>query len=251
MNEMSGSDLWHSVLDEARRAAAADAFYGRALSRAVFDQPDLGQAIAWQIATRLGQQSGMWQEFAAASQQSFAGDAGIMAAASRDLQCIVQRDPASPGFLPVLLHFKGYLAVQAWRVSHWLWRQGREDLSLLFDSAASSVMQVSIHPSAQIGTGVFLDHGTGIVIGPFSAVGDDVTIMQNVTIGRKSDGAGNAPRIGRGVLLSSEALILGKVTIGDFAKIGAGAVVDGDVPEGCTAVGVPMRLTARQVARTA
>ena len=90
---------------------------------------------------------------------------------------------------------------------------------------------------------MFLDHATGIIIGAFAVIGDEVTIMQNVTIGRKQAMPGRAPRIGRGVLLSSGATILGDISIGDFAKIGAGSVVEHDVPAGCTAVGVPARLT--------
>ena len=90
---------------------------------------------------------------------------------------------------------------------------------------------------------MFLDHATGIVVGAFVTIGDEVTIMQNVTIGRKAESPDRAPRIGRGVLLSTGATILGDVSIGDFAKIGAGSVVTRDVPSGCTAVGVPARLT--------
>jgi len=90
---------------------------------------------------------------------------------------------------------------------------------------------------------VFLDHATGIIVGAFAVIGDEVTIMQNVTVGRKQALPGRAPRIGRGVLLSSGATILGDISIGDFAKVGAGSVVEQNVPDGCTAVGVPARLT--------
>ena len=147
------------------------------------------------------------------------------------------------GFLPPLLNFKGYVALQAWRVSNRLWREGRTDLALLLQSLSSDQLQVSIHPSASIGTSVFLDHATGIIIGAFAVIGDEVTILQNVTIGRNPSDPDRAPRIGRGVLLSTGATIIGDVRIGDFAKIGAGAVVEHDVPGGCTAVGVPARLT--------
>ena len=100
---------------------------------------------------------------------------------------IVRHDPASTGLLPVLLNFKGYVALQAWRVSNWLWRRDRRDLALLLQSESSDSLQVSIHPSASIGTSVFLDHATGIVVGAFVTIGDEVTIMQNVTIGRKAE----------------------------------------------------------------
>jgi len=161
----------------------------------------------------------------------------------RAAETIVLHDPASTALLPVLLNVKGYVALQAWRVSNWLWHRNRRDLALLLQSESSDSLQVSIHPSASIGTSVFLDHASGIVIGSFVAIGDEVTIMQNVTIGRKVETPDRAPRIGRGVLLSTGATVLGDVNIGDFAKIGAGSVVTDDVPSGCTAVGVPARLT--------
>jgi serine O-acetyltransferase len=128
-------------------------------------------------------------------------------------------------------------------VSNRLWLADRTDLARLLQSLSSDTLQVSIHPSASIGTSVFIDHATGIIIGAHTVVGDEVTIMQNVTIGRKQAMPGRAPRIGRGVLLTSGASILGDISIGDFARIGAGSVVEHDVPAGCTAVGVPARLT--------
>ena len=167
----------------------------------------------------------------------------LVEAASRDLQSIAVDDPAVTGFLPPLVNYKGYVALQAWRVSNWLWLQDRTDLARLLQSLSSDTLQVSIHPSASIGTSVFLDHATGIIVGAWAVVGDEVTILQNVTVGRKQAMPGRAPRIGRGVLLSSGASVLGDITIGDFAKIGAGSVVEHDVPAGCTAIGVPARLT--------
>jgi serine O-acetyltransferase len=240
---MSAADLWNSITDEARRAIARDPAYGARLSWSILQQASLQAAIGHQIAVRLGQDAATASQLEAAARQAFVAEPAIAEAAAQDLQAIVANDPASAGFLPVLLNFKGYLALQAWRASNWLWRQGRLDLALLIQSAASSQLQVSIHPSAEIGTGVFLDHGTGIVIGPFARIGGGVTILQNVTIGRGADRLDQAPRIGRGVLVGSGAMVIGPLTIGDFAKIGAGAVVDRDVPAGCTAVGDPMRLT--------
>ena len=124
----------------------------------------------------------------------------LIDAASRDLQSIAVHDPATTALLPPLLNFKGYVALQAWRVSNWLWRQRRTDLALLLQSLSSDQLQVSIHPSASIGTSVFLDHATGIIIGAFAVIGDEVTILQNVTIGRKQSEPDRAPRIGTGCL---------------------------------------------------
>jgi serine O-acetyltransferase len=236
-------DLWLSIRREAETAMARDPIFGRSLSASILDHPDLGAAVSHQIGQRLGKNKTDRQRFERVANEAFAAAPELVDAASRDLDGIVLHDPASTGLLPALLNFKGYVALQTWRVSNWLWRRNRRDLALLLQSESSDSLQVSIHPSASIGTSVFLDHATGIVIGSFVAVGNEVTIMQNVTIGRNAESPDRAPRIGRSVLLSTGATILGDVSIGDFAKIGAGSVVTSDVPGGCTAVGVPARLT--------
>ena len=236
-------DLWRSIRREAETALARDPIFGRALSTSIFAHSSLGAAVSHQIGQRLGKSIGDRHQFERVANEAFAASLDLVDAASRDLEGIVFHDPASTALLPALLNFKGYVALQAWRVSNWLWLRDRRDLALLMQSESSDSLQVSIHPLASIGTSVFLDHATGIVVGAFVTVGDEVTIMQNVTIGRKVETPNRAPRVGRGVLLSAGATILGDVSIGDFAKIGAGSVVTSDVPSGCTAVGVPARLT--------
>jgi len=235
--------LWLSIRHEAERALASDPLFGASLSSAVLEHSDLGSALAYQIGERLGKHSADRELFARIAREAFHAAPDLIDAASRDLQSIALHDPAMKRLLPPLLNYKGYVALQAWRVSNWLWRHARTDLALLLQSLSSDSLQVSIHPSASIGTSVYLDHATGIIVGAFAVIGDEVTIMQNVTIGRKQVLPGRAPRIGRGVLLASGATILGDVSVGDFAKVGAGALVEHDVPGGCTAVGVPARLT--------
>jgi serine O-acetyltransferase len=234
--------LWLSVRREAESVVANDPLFGASLSAAILDHPDLGTAVAHQIGERLGKRADERALFARVAREAFAASPDLVDAASADLQSIAVHDPATTSLLPPLLNFKGYVALQAFRVSNWLWHHERTDLALLLQSLSSDSLQVSIHPSASIGTQVFLDHATGVIVGAFAVIGDEVTIMQNVTIGRKQALPGRAPRIGRGVLLSTGATILGDVSIGDFAKIGAGALVEHDVPGGCTAVGVPARL---------
>jgi len=235
--------LWLSVRREAESVVANDPLFGASLSAAILDHPSLGSAVAHQIGQRLGKRADERALFTRVAREAFAASPDLVDAASADLQSIVVHDPAMTRLLPPLLNFKGYVALQAWRVSNWLWHHERTDFALLLQSLSSDSLQVSIHPSASIGTSVFLDHATGIIVGAFAVIGDEVTIMQNVTIGRKQALPGRAPRIGRGVLLSTGATILGDVSVGDFAKIGAGALVEHDVPGGCTAVGVPARLT--------
>ncbi|MGC2777183.1 MAG: serine acetyltransferase [Bradyrhizobium sp.] len=238
----SSCELWQSIRHEAEVAMAADPVFGRSLSAAVLDHADLGSVVAHQIGIRLGNDAAARAQFAAVAREAHLAAPDLVAAAHRDLNGIALRDPATMALLPPLLNYKGYIALQVFRVSHWLWSNERFDLALLFQAESSMSLQVSIHPSATIGASVFLDHATGIVIGAFAAIGDDATILQNVTVGRQDALPGRSPRIGRGVLLSSGATILGDVEIGDFAMIGAGAVVTTDVPAGCTAVGTPARL---------
>jgi serine O-acetyltransferase len=240
---VSGNKFWRSIRREAESAIARDPVFGASLSAAILDHGDLGGAVAFQIGERLARRAADSRQFAQIAREAFLAAPGLVEAASRDLRGIADHDPATSALLPPLLNFKGFVALQAFRVSNWLWSNGRIDLALLLQCESSDLLQVSIHPSARIGTSVFLDHATGIVVGAFVEIGDEVTIMQNVTIGRKDGLAGRAPRIGRGVLVSSGATVLGDVSVGDFAKIGAAAVVTADVPAGCTAVGVPARLT--------
>jgi serine O-acetyltransferase len=240
---MTADELWRSIRGEAESALARDPLFGGRLTHAILDHADLGSAVAHQIGERLGKSAVERAQFARLASEAQRAAPDLVEAASRDLQSIAIHDPAITTFLPPFLNYKGYIALQAWRVSNRLWLADRTDLALLLQSLSSDTLQVSIHPSASIGTSVFLDHATGIIIGACAVVGDEVTIMQNVTIGRKQAMPGRAPRIGRGAYVTSGATILGDISVGDFAKIGAGSVVEHDVPAGCTAVGVPARLT--------
>lgn len=239
----ANDSLWQKIRGEAQRAAAADPVFGKALAGAVLVHDDFAAALADLIGRRLGASAAECARFTAFSRDAFGGQPDLIEAASRDLQGIVLRDPTVAGLLPPLLHYKGYVALQAWRVSNWLWRRDHRDAALLFQNEASNVLQVSIHPAATIGSSVYLDHATGIVIGANVVIGDEATILQNVSIGRRGELPTRSPRIGRGVFIGSGATILGDIRIGDFAKIGAGTVVTSDVPGGCTAIGNPARLT--------
>src|SRR5690242_5695999 len=239
----SSSKLWQSIRHAAHLALASDPVFGRSLQAAILDHADLGSVLAHQIGVRLGKSVAQREQFARMTREAYLAAPHLVKAASSDLQGIATRDPATTALLPPLLNFKGYIALQASRVSNWLWSNNRFDLALLFQAESATSLQVSIHPSSRIGTSVFLDHATGIIVGAFVEIGDDVTIMQNVTVGRQEVPDGRAPRIGRGALLSSGATILGDINVGEFARIGAGAVVTADVPAGCTAIGVPARLT--------
>lgn len=240
---MASDSLWQAIRAEAQRAAASDPVFASSLAGAILEHDDFSAALADLIGRRLGHSATEQTRFTAFSRDAFRGSPELIEAAGRDLQAIVRSDPAITELLPPLLHYKGYVALQAWRVSNWLRRHDHRDAALLFQNEASNLLQVSIHPAASIGSSVYLDHATGIVIGANVVIGDETTILQNVSIGRRGELPARSPRIGRGVYIGAGATILGDISIGDFAKIGAGTVVTDDVPAGCTAVGNPARLT--------
>lgn len=174
----SAEQLWQSIRREADAIGAGDAMLATSLAKSILDHPNLASALALQIGQRLGTNEEDRARFARVANEAFAVAPELIDAASLDLEGIVHHDPATTALLPPLLNFKGYVALQAWRVQNWLWQRGRIDLALLMQSASSERLQVSIHPSASIGTSVFLDHATGIIIGALSAIGDGVTILQ-------------------------------------------------------------------------
>ncbi|BBZ97966.1 serine acetyltransferase [Bradyrhizobium diazoefficiens] len=240
---MASDGLWQRVRGEAQRAADADPVFGKALAGTILAHDDFAAALSDLIGRRLGGSAAERARFSAFSFDAFRGSPDLIEVAGRDLQAIAIHDPAIADLLPPLLHFKGYVALQAWRVSNWLWHHDHRDAALLFQNEASNALQVSIHPAASIGSSVYLDHAIGIVIGANVVIGDEVTILQNVSIGRGSELPTRSPRIGRGIYIGGGATILGDIRVGDFAKIGADALVTSDVPAGCTAVGNPARLT--------
>ncbi len=160
-----------------------------------------------------------------------------------DLSAVFERDPACHSYVDAFLFYKGFHALESYRISHWLWSEGREAMALFLQSRISQLFAVDIHPAARIGRGIMLDHATGIVIGETAVVEDDVSIMQDVTLGGTGKESGDRhPKIRRGVLLSLGAKILGNIEVGEYSRVGAGSVVLKSVPPGCTAVGVPAKL---------
>ena len=165
------------------------------------------------------------------------------AEARADLAATLERDPATHRAIAPFLYFKGYQAIQTHRFAHALWKAGRKDFALYLQSRASQVFQVDINPACRIGKGILLDHATGFVAGETAVIGDNVSILQGVTLG----GTGKAdedrhPKIGNGVLIGAGAIILGNIRIGECARVGAGSVVVKDVPPHVTVVGVPARI---------
>ena len=247
--------VWAALRNEAAHAAQVEPGLASLLHSTILKHDGLAEALSYQLARKLGDQELRAMSVREMAQEAYASDPNLIAVAEADLQAVFERDPACRGYLQPFLFFKGFLALQTHRVAHWLWQQNRETLAFYLQSRSSEVFQVDINPATRVGSGVFIDHGTGIVIGETAVIGDDVSMLQGVTLGGTGAERGDRhPKIGKGVLLGAGATVIGNIVIGDFAKIASGAVVLRPVPPGCTAVGVPARLvncpTCEQPART-
>ena len=247
--------VWSRLRASAEAAAREEPQLGSQMNAVILSHDDLAGALSFQIARKLadGEMSAMSVREVCLS--AFVADPAMVEAAEADLEAVAERDPAIRNLLQPFLYFKGFQALQGWRVAHWLWGQGRETLAFHFQSRISELFQLDIHPAARLGKGLFLDHGTGIVIGETAVVGDDVSMLHNVTLGGTGAERGDRhPKIGKGVLLGAGAKVLGNIHIGDYAKVASGSVVLKDVPSGCTVAGVPARLvncpTGAEPART-
>ena len=236
-------DTWAMLRASAEQAARDEPLLASQLNAVILAHGDLAAALSFQIARKIGDDEMGAISVREVCREAFEGDPAIVAAAAADLQAVAERDPATRSLLQPFLYFKGFQAIQAHRVAHWLWQQGRETLAFHVQSRMSELFQVDIHPAATLGSGLFFDHGTGIVIGETAVIGDEVSMLHGVTLGGTGAERGDRhPKIGRGVLLGAGAKVLGNITIGDFAKVASGSVVLKAVPAGCTVAGVPARL---------
>jgi serine O-acetyltransferase len=238
-----GMSVWPALREEALAAAGTEPALASLMHAVILSHNDLAAALSFQLGRKLGDSAVADMTVRELCMEAYAADPGIVTAAQSDLQAILERDPAARGYLPAFLFYKGFLALQTHRISHRLWRRGRETMALHFQSRMSELFQVDIHPAARIGAAVFIDHATGVVIGETATVGDGVSMLHGVTLGGTGAQRGDRhPKIGDGVLLGAGAKVLGNITIGDHAKIASGSVVLKPVPPHCTAAGVPARL---------
>lgn len=168
----------------------------------------------------------------------------------RDIAAVFDRDPAAKSIFEVLLCYPGLHAIWAHRIAHGLYKRRCFVLARLISQWARFFTGIEIHPGATIGEGLFIDHGSGVVIGETAEIGDYVTIFQGVTLGGTGKEKGKRhPTIGNHVIISAGAKILGSFSVGDHAKIGAGAVVLHPVPPNSTVVGVPGRVVVQDGVR--
>lgn len=232
--------LWQTIRDETTAEAAREPVLASFLHATILNHDTLEAALSFHLANKLDSPTASALLVREVIEEALHNDASIGASIRRDIHAVCERDSACTGHAVPFLYFKGFHALQSYRVAHWLWCQGRESLALFFQNRISSEFGVDIHPAAKIGCGIMLDHATGVVIGETAVVGDNVSIMQSVTLGGTGKEHGDRhPKIGNGVLISAGAKILGNIRVGDGAQICAGSVVLKDVAPHTVVAGVP------------
>jgi serine O-acetyltransferase len=240
---ISSKDIWYELRQDAIVAASKEAFLSGYLKATILNYETMQNALAYNLAHKLGGPGLTAAVIEELCRHIIADEPDFSAKLVQDLRAVRERDPACRSYLQPFLYFKGFVALEASRVAHSLWKQGREILAFHLQNRISEILQVDIHPAACLGLGLFLDHATGIVIGETTVIGDRVSILQSVTLGGNGKERGDRhPKIGRGVLISVGAKILGNIRVGEEARIAAGSVVLNDVPAHTTVAGVPARI---------
>ena len=235
--------VWHQVREEAEAVLVAEPALSSFVLETVLQQSSLEAAIAHRIAARLHHPDVTAGLIRQAFAEAIEADQFFSEAIRADIVAVYDRDAACERMLEPILYFKGFQALQTHRLAHWLWGQKRRDFAMYLQSRSSSVFQTDINPAAPFGRGIFLDHATGLVVGETAVIEDDVSILQNVTLGGTGKETGDRhPKIRRGVLIGAGAKILGNIEIGHCARIGAGSVVLHDVPPMKTVAGVPAKI---------
>jgi serine O-acetyltransferase len=239
----SRSQLWQSLRDEANHFSDKEELLSPYFHELVLKHASLEHALAAILADKLASTYVPRTRLQKEIDWVFEQSEEIRAAIKKDLLAITTRDPASRGVAEPFLHYKGFHSLEAYRVTHFLWYKRRHALASYIHSRVTEVFSVDIHPSAKIGSGIFIDHATGVVIGETAYIGDDVSLLHGVTLGGTGKEQGDRhPKVGNGVLIGAGTKILGNVRIGEGSKIGAGSVVLNNVPPHCTVAGVPARI---------
>ncbi|MFN3825231.1 MAG: serine O-acetyltransferase [Pseudorhodobacter sp.] len=235
--------VWTRLEEEAHAAVQVEPILGGLIHSSILHHPSLERALAYRFSLKLASGEMSEQILREIADEAHASDPAIGQAARADLMAVFERDPACNRYLQPILFFKGFQAVQAYRIGHWLWTMGRRDMAYFVQARVSEVFGVDIHPAARIGRGIMIDHAHSIVVGETAVVGDNVSMLHSVTLGGtgKVDGDRH-PKIGNGVLIGAGAKVLGNIHVGHCSRIAAGSVVLHDIPPCKTVAGVPARV---------
>ncbi|MFY9240006.1 MAG: serine O-acetyltransferase [Roseovarius sp.] len=235
--------VWQQITVEAKAAVQEEPLMGGLVHSSILHHKTIESALAYRISLKLSSSEMPEQFVREICDEAYRNDSELALAARADIVAVCDRDPACDRFILPMLFFKGFQAVQAYRVAHYLWVNGRKDMARFFQMRASEVFGVDIHPGARIGKGIMIDHAHSIVIGETAVVGDNVSMLHSVTLGGTGkEEQDRHPKIGDGVLIGAGAKVLGNIKVGSCSRIAAGSVVLEEVPPCKTVAGVPAKI---------
>ncbi|HIF9313670.1 TPA: serine O-acetyltransferase [Photobacterium damselae] len=238
--------VWQAIKQEAREQAEQEPMLASFYHATIIKHDNLAAALSYILANKLATPSMPAMAVREVIEEAFAADCMITESAAHDIRAVVERDPAVAMYSIPLLYLKGFHALQGYRVANWLWKQNRVALAVYLQNQISVACQVDVHPAAKIGQGIMFDHATGIVIGETAVIENDVSILQDVTLGGTGKESGDRhPKIREGVMIGAGAKILGNIEVGEGAKIGSCSVVLNPVPSHTTVAGVPAKIVGR------
>jgi serine O-acetyltransferase len=235
--------IWTRIRQEADDAARHEPELATFIYENILHHDTLEAAVVHRVCERLGSSEISGDLIRQAYADALEDQPAIGEAFRADITATVDRDPATNRFMEPVLYYKGFHAIQTYRLAHWLKNDGRKDFALYLQSRSSAVFQCDINPAARIGRGIFLDHATGLVVGETAVIEDDVSILHDVTLGGTGkEHEDRHPKIRRGVMIGAGAKILGNIEVGECARIAAGSVVIKPVPHNTTVAGVPAKV---------
>ena len=235
--------VWVKIHSEAETALIEEPLLGAFFHKNVLQHSTIDSALAHRISLKLASREMSEQYLREFCNRAFANDNTLAIFARADIMATYDRDPACHRFLQPLLYFKGFQAVEAYRIAHFMWKSDQRDIAYFMQSRVSEVFGIDIHPNAKIGKGLMIDHAHSIVIGETAVVGDNVSMLHSVTLGGTGkEEEDRHPKIGDGVLIGAGAKVLGNIHVGHCSRIAAGSVVLHDVPPKSTVAGVPARV---------
>lgn len=235
--------IWETMRREAAAKAEEEPILGSYFHATILNHASFRSALSFRLASKLDNPMLPTMLIRDVIDEAMDDGDGILESALTDILATFDRDPACEDLSTPFLFLKGFHALQAHRVAHWLWHRDRHTLALFFQSQISVGLDVDIHPAARMGRGILVDHATGIVIGETAVVEDDVSILHAATLGGTGKETGDRhPKVRHGVLLGAGCKVIGNIEVGAGAKVGAGSVVLEDVPPHVTVAGVPAQI---------
>ena len=246
MTQTELDQIWQAIRQEAHQLVESEPMLASLFNATILKHSQLGGSLIYILANKLANPIMPAIALKEIIEEAYQANPSIIMSAACDIDAVRTRDPAVDKWTTPLLYLKGFHALQSYRVTHYLWQQGRQALAVYLQNEISVAFDVDIHPAARVGCGIMFDHATGIVVGETAVIENDVSILQGVTLGGTGKEHGDRhPKIREGVMIGAGAKILGNIEIGQYAKIGANSVVLQPVPDHATAAGVPARIISQ------